>query len=36
MSQALSNAMSERRNPPSATMIGDGVKIGYIGTGVPF
>ena len=36
MNQALSNAMSERRNPPSAAMIGDGVKIGYIGTGVPF
>ena len=36
MSQELSNAMSERRNPPSAAMIGDGVKIGYIGTGVPF
>ena len=36
MSQALSNAMSERKNPPSAAMIGDRVKIGYIGTGVPF
>lgn len=36
MSQELSNAMSERRNPPSAAMIGDKVKIGYIGTGVPF
>lgn len=36
MSQELSNAMSERRNPPSASMIGDRVKIGYIGTGVPF
>lgn len=36
MSQALNNAMSERRNPPSAAMIGDRVKIGYIGTGVPF
>lgn len=36
MSQELNNAMSERRNPPSAAMIGDKVKIGYIGTGVPF
>lgn len=36
MSQELNNAMSERRNPPSAAIIGDKVKIGYIGTGVPF